>query len=61
MAVTKEQVRAALKEMERTETLLDDYDYLTDSPRLQRALKAAEEFRNMLDAYEQQLKAKKTG
>lgn len=52
--VTKAQVQAAFEEMKRTEMLLDDFDYLTDSPRLEEALKAAEHFRTVLEQYENQ-------
>ncbi len=46
------EVRTAFEEMKRTEMLLDDMDYMENSPRLQAAMRAAENFRIVLEKAE---------
>lgn len=43
-----DQLRTAFEEMKHAEMDLDDMDYLTDSPKLQKAMRAAERFRELL-------------
>ena len=41
--------KAAFEQMKKDEMALDDMDYLTDSPKIKKAMASAEQFRTLLE------------